>query len=102
MGKKFTLKLSVSPAATVTGRSPSPLTENACPDTLICETLTAADPWFTRETFVLAVVPIATPPKLTEFGDAWRDPEFVAAPIICPPRHPHSASGRQDENKMKM
>lgn len=70
MGTKFTLMPYVPPAATVTGRLPAPLTVNACPDTLICETFTAADPWFTTVTVVLAVVPVATAPKLTVFGVA--------------------------------
>ncbi len=43
-GEKFTLMLNVPPAATVMGRSPPPLTENACPTRLICDTCTVADP----------------------------------------------------------
>jgi len=87
------------------GRLPALLAENACPDTLICETFTAAVPWFTTETVVLVVVPVATAPKPTEFGVACRDPAFAVAtgaPISCPPRHPHSASGKQHESKMKI
>jgi hypothetical protein len=83
------------------GRLPAPLTEKACPDTLICETFTAADPWFTTLTFVVAVAPVATPPKLTEFGDTCRGPAFAFAPIICPPKQPHNASVRQQANKIK-
>jgi hypothetical protein len=44
LGEKFTFNIYVPPAAIVIGRSPSPLTENGCPDTLTCETVTAADP----------------------------------------------------------
>jgi hypothetical protein len=70
VGEKFTLKLNVRPAATVTGRSPAPLTEKDCPARVTFETFTAADPWFTSEILALVVVPMGTLPKLTLFGDA--------------------------------
>lgn len=89
------------PAGTVMGRLLAPLIEKACPDTLICETFTAADPWFTTVTVVLAMVPVATAPKLTEFGDTWRDPELAFTPTICPPKQPHNTDVRQHEKKMK-
>ena len=101
MGTKFTLMLYVPPAGTVMGRLLVSLTEKACPDTLICETFTAVDPWFTTVTVVLAIVPVATPPKFTEFGDTWRDPALGFAPTICPPTQPHNTVVRQHENKMK-
>jgi len=101
VGTKFTLMLYVPPAGTVIGRLPAPLTEKACPDTLICETFTAADPWFITVTVVLAIVPVATAPKLTEFGDTWRDPAMAFTPTICPPKQPHNTVVTQIENKMK-
>ncbi len=52
------------------GRSLAPLAENDWPATLICETCTAVESWFTSETGVLAVWPIVTPPKVTVFGVA--------------------------------
>jgi len=44
LGEKFTLNIYVPPAAIVMGGTPTSLTENGCPDTLTCETVTAADP----------------------------------------------------------
>jgi hypothetical protein len=86
------------------GRSPSLLTENGCPDTPTCETVTAADPWFTRETVSLAVVPSATPPKLTVFGDARSEPPLAlaAALIIVPPKQPHNVNGKLHERTARM
>jgi hypothetical protein len=101
VGTKFTLMLYVPPAGTVMGRLLAPLTEKACPDTLICETFTAPDPWFTTVTVVLAIVPVATAPKLTEFGDTSRDPALAFTPAIRPPKQPHNTVVRQHENKMK-
>jgi hypothetical protein len=103
-GEKLTLKLSVCPAATVMGKSPEPLTVNDCPARLTCETCTAADPGFTRETLALVVVPSGTLPKLTLVGEAWSDPAlaFAFVPIICPPTHPLSRKGTQQANKTKL
>jgi hypothetical protein len=70
VGAKFTLTLYVPPAATVTGRSPSPLAENTCPVTTSVDTCTAAVPWFTKDTLELAVCPIDTEPNETAVGEA--------------------------------
>jgi hypothetical protein len=91
VGENSTLKLYSPPAATETGRLPSPLTEKLFPDTVIFETCTDAVPVFLREMLVLAVPPIDTPPKLTTLGDACRDRALVAAPAVSP----------QNEKKIK-
>jgi len=44
----------VPPGLTLTGRLLWLVAEKSCPVTLICEIVTAADPWLTTETFALA------------------------------------------------
>jgi hypothetical protein len=52
-------------APTVIGITLSPLSENGCPDRLICDTSTDADPLLVRVITLLTVLPTATCPKLT-------------------------------------
>jgi hypothetical protein len=54
-GLKSTVRVRLPLAATVTGKLLEPLTEKDCPVVFSWEICTAADPWFTRVTLVLAV-----------------------------------------------
>ena len=87
------------PPASVTGRPPWTLTENAVPVTLRLEIVTAEELRFTRETVAVAVLPTATEPKLTVEGDTWRIP--TADPSVADPPQPERRSGSQIKSERK-
>ena len=82
----MTLTLSVPPAGIETGTLVCPLTENDCPVTLICVTLTAAELLFATDTVALVALPTGMLPRFTEAGDATR--LIVSAAFTTVPLHP--------------
>jgi hypothetical protein len=68
-GLKPIWKLAAEPPLMVAGRLPWLLRKKFSPETFTCEIATGAEVTFRRRTFVVAVCPIGTLPKLMEPGE---------------------------------
>jgi hypothetical protein len=98
-GLKCTLKVTASPAATVTGSFACPSIEKEAFDNWSSEIFTCSEPLFDKVTWVLAELPTFTAPKSTESGEATKvsasagEPE---APFVTTPPQPERARMQQD------
>jgi hypothetical protein len=87
VGSNWMVTVTLALAPNVMGMAPDPLSEKGCPVRLICETSTAADPWFESVITLLTVLPTATWPKSTALADTESAP---AAELLVTndPEHP--------------
>lgn len=85
-------KLATEPPLMVAGRVPWLLRKKFSPETFTCEIATGADVTFRRRTFVVAVCPTGTVPKLMAPGETLSG---AASEAFDENPHPASAMTRQ-------